>query len=216
MANYFDPMPIIALIVAFGVLPFFVVMVTAFAKIVVVLFLLRQALGVQQTPPNLVMYGTALVLTIFLAAPLIYDVSVIIEQHELQFTSVQDLKQIFSLTEGPIKAHVSKFAHDQETAFFVDAAEKLWPPRMVENIEHDSLLLLIPSYVVTELTRAFEIGFMLYLPFVAIDLIVSNLLLAMGSMMVSPMMISLPLKLFLFVLVDGWGRLLHGLVLSYA
>lgn len=215
MNEFFDPVPLVALIIAFGTIPFMVVMITAFAKIVVVLFLLRQALGVQQTPPNLVMYGTALVLTIFLTAPLFHDVAQAIGSGNMQFSSLADVKTVFAKAETPIRTHVARFANGQEVSFFLDAASRIWPERMLENLSKDSLLLLIPSFVVSELTRAFEIGFMLYLPFVAIDLIVSNLLLAMGSMMVSPMMISLPLKLFLFVMVDGWGRLLHGLVLSY-
>ncbi|MNT68323.1 Flagellar biosynthetic protein FliP precursor [compost metagenome] len=95
-------------------------------------------------------------------------------------------------------------------------ARELWGEQAARNLKQDDLLVLIPSFLVSELTAAFQIGFLLYLPFVIIDLIVSNILLAMGMMMVSPVTISMPLKLFLFVMVDGWTRLIQGLVLSYS
>ncbi|MGU3845577.1 SctR family type III secretion system export apparatus subunit VscR, partial [Vibrio diabolicus] len=110
---------------------------------------------------------------------------------------------------------LKKHIRETEAIFFTDAARTLWPQKYVDRLESDSLLLLLPAFTVSELTRAFEIGFLLYLPFIAIDLIVYNLLLAMGMMMVSPMTISLPFKLLLFVLLDGWTKLTHGLVLSY-
>ena len=99
--------------------------------------------------------------------------------------------------------------------FFVGQAKRIWPQKMADTVRHDDLLILVPAFVVTELTAAFEIGFLLFLAFIVIDLVVSNILMAMGMMMVSPATITLPLKLFLFVMVDGWSRLLHGLVLTY-
>ena len=95
-------------------------------------------------------------------------------------------------------------------------AQRMWGPKLSEGITQRDFIVLMPAFVVSELTAAFQIGFLLYLPFVVIDLIVSNILLAMGMMMVSPVTISLPLKLFLFVMVDGWSRLIQGLVLTYA
>jgi type III secretion protein R len=109
-----------------------------------------------------------------------------------------------------------KHSGKKERVFFVQAAQKLWTPEHAADLKEDNLLVLVPAFTVGELTSAFQIGFLLYLPFVAIDLIISNILLAMGMMMVSPTTISLPFKLLLFVLVDGWGRLVHGLVLTYA
>src|SRR5262249_19676176 len=103
----------------------------------------------------------------------------------------------------------------QQRAFFMGTARKLWDPSMVAGLKDTDFVVLIPSFLVSELTSAFEMGFLLYLPFIVIDLIVSNILLSMGMMMVSPVTISLPLKLFLFVMVDGWSRLIHALVLSY-
>jgi type III secretion protein R len=104
----------------------------------------------------------------------------------------------------------------EQRDFFVRTARRMWGPEMSADVKPNDFLVLMPAFLVSELTAAFQIGFLLYLPFVVIDLIVSNILLAMGMMMVSPVTISLPLKLFLFVAVDGWTRLIHGLVLTYA
>ncbi|RED43736.1 type III secretion system export apparatus subunit SctR [Aestuariispira insulae] len=217
MEGHFDPVPILILLMMMGLVPFAIVMTTSFAKIVVVLFLFRQALGLQQAPPNMVLYGTALILTIFISAPLFKEIATTVasQNEAVTMDNLSGIQNSISLATEPIKGHLKHLVKESEFSFFSETAKKMWPADMAEATEADSLLLLVPAFMVSELTRAFEIGFMLYLPFIAIDLIVSNLLLAMGSMMVSPMMISLPLKLFLFVIVDGWNRLLHGLVLSY-
>lgn len=116
----------------------------------------------------------------------------------------------------PYKSFLTKHINQREKEFFSENIAKLWPPKYVHSVSSDSLFILLPAFTISELTRAFEIGFLLYLPFIAIDLIVSNILLAMGMMMVSPMTISLPFKLLLFVMFDGWSRLSHGLILSYS
>ena len=115
----------------------------------------------------------------------------------------------------PLKKFLLKHSQERERIFFVKMAKALWPEEQWRDLKDDDMMVLVPAYSVSELTTAFQIGFLLYLPFVAIDLVVSNILLAMGMMMVSPMTISLPFKLLLFVLVDGWARLIHGLVLTY-
>ena len=104
---------------------------------------------------------------------------------------------------------------EREKTFFIEAANSLWPPELAKSANADSLAIILPAFTVSQLREAFEIGFLLYLPFIAIDLIVSNILLAMGMMMVSPLTISLPFKLFLFVMVDGWSRLILGLIKTY-
>ena len=189
---------------------------TAFVKVVVVLFLLRNALGVQQTPPNLVLYGIAVVFTGYVVAPIFYQISDILTSPDISIDTAVGLQTAAARAVVPVKAFLSRFTQPEETAFFVDATERLWPPDMHAAASDNDLLILVPSFVVSELTRAFEIGFLLYLPFVAIDLVVSNVLLALGMMMVSPMMISLPIKLLLFVALDGWSKLMHGLVLTYS
>ena len=103
----------------------------------------------------------------------------------------------------------------EQRDFFLRTAQRIWGVEQASNLTENDLLVLVPAFMVSELTAAFQLGFLLYLPFIVIDLIVSNILLAMGMMMVSPALISVPLKIFLFVIVDGWSRLMHGLIVSY-
>ncbi len=213
--NSFDPVEYLIVMVGVGLVPFAVVMMTSFAKIVIVLFLLRQALGIQQTPPNLVLYGISIVLTIFIMAPTLSEIRQIVEQYPPPAEGVSGWFAVLAKAQAPVRTFLVRFANKEEIAFFIEAARKIWPQEYARSLAADNFIVLVPAFLLSELTRSFEIGFMLYLPFVTIDLIVSNILLAMGSMMVSPMMISLPLKLFLFVLVDGWARLIHGLIVSY-
>jgi len=206
---------LIVVVMMLGFLPFVAVGVTAFAKITVVLLIVRNALGVQQTPPNMVLYGIALVLTVYIAAPMVGELQVIAADPDLQFESVDDWLLVFERGSEPIREFLIKHARADDRAFFMDATGQLWGPEQAANVKPDSLPVLVPAFLVSELTRAFEIGFLLYLPFLAIDLIVSAVLMSLGMMMVSPIMIAIPFKLFLFVAVDGWSRLVQGLVLSY-
>jgi type III secretion protein R len=199
-----------------GLLPFFIVTMTAFLKISVVMFILRNALGLQQTPPTLVLYSIALILTVYVSMPLMEDVFNRISARPLDFSSLDKLNASANAVKDPVKAHLSRFAKPGERQFFLSATTRVWPPAARANIKDDDFIVLLPAFVSSELTRAFEIGFLLFLPFLIIDIIVSNILMAMGMMMVSPTLISLPLKLFLFVAIDGWSRLMHGLILSYA
>lgn len=206
---------LIAVGIGFGLLPLVAVTATAFLKISVVLFLVRNALGTQQTPPNLVLYSVALVLTVFVTAPLASQLYDRIAAADIDFHSGAGWRQAITVATPLIRDHLNRFADPAERSFFVNASQRIWAGQPGFAMPSDSLLVLIPSFVISELTRAFEIGFLLYLPFIAIDLIISNVLMAMGMTMVSPLVISVPFKLFLFVLISGWGRLLHGLVLSY-
>jgi type III secretion protein R len=115
----------------------------------------------------------------------------------------------------PMREFLYRHSEQKQRDFFVRTAREMWGKDLSANLQEKDFLVLAPSFMVTELTSAFEIGFLLFLPFVVIDLVVSNILLAMGMMMVSPVMISMPLKLFLFVMADGWTRLIQGLVLTY-
>lgn len=198
-----------------ALIPFAVVMLTSFVKIAVVLSLIRNALGVQQIPPNIALYGLALILSIFIMAPVGYEINNIVTKNGFDFQDTQKIKQTVEEVIVPIKTFLGRYASKEESEFFLQAAQQLWPDYMSETATKDDLLVLVPTFVVSELTSAFQVGFLIYLPFIAIDLIISNILLALGMMMVSPMTISLPFKLLLFVLVDGWARLIHGLVLSY-
>jgi type III secretion protein R len=206
---------IIIVVSTIGLVPLAVVTMTGFLKISVVLFLIRNALGVQQTPPNLVLYGIALILTVYVTAPLVGEMA---HQFENRPPSLQSVDQIMDAAEvlrGPLQAHLKRYANENERAFFLQATESIWSEEARADLRDDDLVVLIPAFVSSELTRAFEIGFLLYIPFLVIDLIVSNVLMAMGMMMVSPTLISIPLKIFLFVAVSGWSRLMHGLIMSY-
>jgi type III secretion protein R len=207
--------PIIVIVSVIGLIPLAVVTMTGFLKISIVLFLIRNALGIQQSPPNLVLYGIALILTVYVTTPLVGEMYRILEAQQVDMQSMDSMKSAAEALRPPLQAHLSKFTNESERQFFMRATENVWSPEARADLKPDSLLVLIPAFVSSELTRAFEIGFLLYLPFLVIDLIVSNVLMAMGMMMVSPTLISIPLKIFLFVAVDGWSRLMHGLILSY-
>jgi len=206
----------IILLTILGLLPFLMVTMTAFLKISVVMFIIRNALGLQQTPPTMVLYSIALILTVFVSLPLIEDVSNRIAAHPLDTSSLDKLQESANVVKDPVKAYLIRFAKPGERQFFLSSTARIWPESARANVKDDDFIILLPAFVSSELTRAFEIGFLLFLPFLIIDIVVSNILMAMGMMMVSPTLISLPLKLFLFVAVDGWSRLMHGLILSYA
>lgn len=198
-----------------GLLPLAVVTMTGFLKISVVLFLIRNALGVQQMPPNLVLYGLALVLTFYVTSPLISELSGRLQEGQVQLQTTEDVGRAVELVREPLRQHLLRFTQEEERQFFLDGTSRLWPEAARRSVRHDDLSILVPAFVASELTRAFEIGFLLYLPFLIIDIVVANVLMTLGMIMVSPILISIPLKLFLFVAIDGWSRLMHGLVLSY-
>jgi type III secretion protein R len=206
---------LIIFLTALGLLPFFMVTMTAFLKISVVMFILRNATGLQQTPPTLVLYSIALILTVYVSLPLMDDVSNRLAANPPDFSSLDKLQTSANVVKEPIKTHLMRYAKPAEREFFLSATARIWPESYRANVKEDDFVILLPAFVSSELTRAFEIGFLLFLPFLIIDIIVSNILMAMGMMMVSPTVISLPLKLFMFVAVDGWSRLMHGLILSY-
>ncbi|MCE8033382.1 MAG: type III secretion system export apparatus subunit SctR [Halomonas sp.] len=205
----------IIVIAGLGLLPLAVVTMTSFLKIAVVLFLIRNALGIQQTPPNLVLYGIALVLTVYITTPLVGEITYRLETQGGSFDSIEEIRASGALLREPLQEYLSLYANERERAFFLDATRNIWSEQARENLQEDDLVVLIPAFVTSELVRAFQIGFLIYIPFLVIDLVVANVLMAMGMVMVAPPLISVPLKIFLFVAVDGWSRLMHGLILSY-
>jgi type III secretion protein R len=207
---------IIIVITGLGLVTFFVITMTSFIKISVVMFLLRNALGIQQTPPNIILYGIALILTIFTSAPVVREISKELQDTSQKFESLQDWVKVAERAREPVRAYLIKFTKPSEREFFVSATKRIWPEEMREDVSSSDLSILIPSFVISELRRAFVIGFLIYLPFIAIDLIVSAILMALGMSMVPPIAISVPFKLFLFVTIEGWSKLFHGLVLSYS
>lgn len=199
-----------------SMLPFLAVMATAFTKISIVLMLLRNALGVQQAPSGLVLNAIALTLTIFILVPVGDQVLRGIQSEAPDLSTWDGALQTYNIITTAFTEYIVKFTSEKELAFFIDAAKMIWPESLHEYAHEKNFFLLLPAHVTSEITRAFQIAFMLFLPFVVIDMVVSNILLAMGAMMVPPMLLSLPIKILLFVAVDGWARLLHSLILSYA
>ncbi len=212
-----------------SLLPFVAMIATSYLKIVVVMSLIRNALGIQSIPPNMVLNALAMILTFYIMAPVCGESWNIIKAEKAAMTQRQaegaapEPGQPFYETDitekaaQPFREWLSKQVGDRQRAFFVSTAERLWAKGdgKEAEIDSESFYILLPSFCVSELTKAFQIGFLVYLPFIAIDIIVSNILLAMGMMMVSPVTISLPFKLLLFVMVDGWTLLIQGLVRSY-
>ncbi|MBW7849361.1 MAG: type III secretion system export apparatus subunit SctR [Rhodospirillales bacterium] len=216
MSQLPDPFALAGLLAGMALVPFVAIMVTSFVKLAVVLSLVRNALGVQQIPPNMALYGLALILTVYIMAPVGHQIHGSLQGLEIDATTSKGLMQAVETGAEPLREFLLKHTSAEQRAFFLSTAARLWPQDMSASLSQDSFFILGPAFTTAELSSAFQIGFLLYLPFVVIDLIVSNILLAMGMMMVSPMTISLPLKLLLFVMVDGWSRLVEGLVLSYA
>lgn len=199
----------VALITVLSLAPSILMMVTSFVRIVVSLALLRTALGLQQTPPNTVLISLALFLTFFVMTPTFqkaYEegVSPYMEQKI-------DEKEAFTKGVKPFHDFMMRFTRDKDLKLFADIAKL--PP----DVKPDAIPLqvLIPSFMISELRRAFEIGFLLFLPFLIIDMVVASVLMAMGMMMLPPSVISLPFKVIFFVLMDGWYMVVGSLVKSY-
>lgn len=214
--NDLNPVTLAITLALLALVPTLAIVSTAFLKISIVMMLVRNALGVQQIPPNIAIYGLTLVLTVYVMAPVGERmINIVADEQQSTKTISGMLKTIRSGAE-PLRAFMEKNSKPEQRDFFIDTAKKMWGPQLSADLKPTDFVVLMPAFLVTELTAAFQIGFLLYLPFVVIDLIISNILLAMGMMMVSPVTISLPLKLFLFVMVDGWSRLIHGVILTYA
>lgn len=202
---------IIQLLIAFTVLslaPSIVIMVTSFTRIVIVFSFLRNAIGLQQSPPNIVLSSLALFLTLFIMSPTLeraYNegISPLLE-------SKIDEKQAFERTMQPLQGFMLKNVREKDLKLFMDIAK-------VEADTPEALpyRVVVPAFVISELKRAFEIGFMIFLPFLVIDMVVASILMAMGMMMLPPVMISLPFKVIFFVLVDGWYLLCGSLMNSF-
>lgn len=209
-------LPVVFAVIGLGFIPFLAVMGTAFTKIVIVLMLLRTAMGVQTAPSSLVINSIALTLTAFIMAPLANLMITTVQAEGLTLSTWTETTEIYSIISGIFVDHLQRFVEPDELEFFMDSARSLWPVEMHESINDENIFVLLPAHITSELTKAFQIAFLLFLPFVVIDMVVSNVLLAMGAMMMPPMLISLPIKILLFVAVDGWAKLLHSLVISYA
>lgn len=211
----FNSLGIFALVLLTGLAPMLTMMLTSFAKISVVLFIVRNALGIQQTPPNLLLNGLALILTVYVMMPVGKDVYTVATSPRATFATVQGMERTLAEAAQPVRGFLIKHTKPKDRKFFVDATQRIWKNTSMAAPQEMDFAVLVPSFLSAELTRAFEIGFLLYLPFVMIDFAVSAILVAVGMQMMSPTVISTPFKLLLFILLDGWALLLQGLVLSY-
>jgi type III secretion protein R len=215
MVQFSDLTGLLLVIISVSLLPFVAMVVTSYAKIVVVLGLLRNALGVQQVPPNMVLNGIAILVSVYVMAPVGIAAEKALEGQQLAAQSSQAVIQVFGAAREPFRAFLVKHAREREKRFFLRSASMVWPKEQAEQLKENDLIVLAPAFTLTELTEAFKIGFMLYIAFIVIDLIIANVLLAMGLNQISPTNIAIPFKLLLFVVMDGWSTLIHGLVMSY-
>lgn len=209
-----DTIGLMILAIGLGMLPFFVMTLTSFVKISVVLTLVRNALGVQQAPPTMAINAMALIMTAYIMAPMGQVAAEAAER--LRGASLTDKAlAAYEAVRPPYTQFLAAHASSRERQFFLKSAGLLWPQAQAERLKDDDFAVLAPAFVVTELTEAFRIGFILYLAFVAVDLVVANVLVALGLSQASPTNIAIPFKLMLFVALDGWAKLLHGLVTTY-
>jgi type III secretion protein R len=218
------PLVMLTLLASLAMVPFVVMMATSFVKIAVVLSLIRNALGTQQVPPNVVVTGLALILTIYVMMPVGYDVyrsagNVINQgtnQPLLSQTSVELLIKAAGDGKEPVRQFLLKHVMPKEKSLFYNLAMKLvHTDEDRQKITDQDFVNLIPAFCISELTRAFQIGFVIFLPFLIIDIVVANILLSLGMFQISPITLSLPFKLLLFVLVDGWHLITKGLIMGY-
>ncbi|NOI81459.1 flagellar type III secretion system pore protein FliP [Vibrio tubiashii] len=207
--DYSINLQILALMTMLGFLPAMVILMTSFTRIVVVMSILRQAMGLQQTPSNQVIIGIAIFLTFFIMSPVLNKINDDAIQPYIneQITA----REAFDVAQVPMKDFMLKQTRVKDLETFVNISGST-----ATNPEDVSMAVLIPAFITSELKTAFQIGFMLFLPFLIIDLVVASVLMAMGMMMLSPMIVSLPFKLMLFVLVDGWNLILSTLAGSFA
>ncbi len=207
--QYSITLQLLALMTVLTLLPSLLLMMTSFVRIIIVMSLLRQALGTGQTPPNMVLVGLALFLSLFIMQPVLTDVY---QNAIVPFmNNGMSAERAVAAAEGPIREFMLKQTRQDDIALFMQIARK-GEPLDAASVPFTTL---VPAFITSELKSAFTIGFLIYIPFVVIDLIVASVLMSMGMMMLSPMMISMPFKLMLFVLVDGWGLIMGSLASSF-
>lgn len=216
-----NPINLVVILGLMALVPFFLMMVTSFVKIAVVLSILRTAIGVQQAPPNQVITGLAMILSLYVMAPVATEsweaAQPYVQQLETgeQSASFSSYREMLTVSAGPLKKFLMKHANEDERILLHELAIQLRPEEQQADVHPDDLLIAIPAFVLTELAEAFTIGFILFVPFLLVDLVVANVLLSLGMHMLSPTTVSLPFKLLLFVLVDGWYLVIRGLILGY-
>ncbi len=200
---------IVFLLTILTLAPSILVLMTSFTRIVIVLHFLRQALGTQQMPPSQVVVGLSLFLTFFVMSPVIKQINNTALQPYLKKEISQ--KDAFNKALIPLRKFMLKQTRKKDLALFISLSQNKKP----KNINEVSTLTIIPAFVISELKTAFQMGFLIYIPFLILDMVVASVLLSMGMMMLPPVMVSLPFKLMLFVLADGWNLLVGSLIKSF-
>jgi len=204
-----DSIQILLLLTVLSIAPAILILMTCFTRIVVVLSFVRTALATQQMPPNQVLVGLALFMTFFVMAPTFAQVNEKAVQPFMQGKMTQ--QQAFNAAVVPFKEFMAKHTREKDLALFLQYM-KAERPKSIKDIP---LLALVPAYAISELKTAFQIGFMLFVPFLVIDMVISSILMGMGMMMLPPVMISLPFKILLFIMVDGWYLIVKSLLQSF-
>ncbi|MFZ5467850.1 MAG: type III secretion system export apparatus subunit SctR [Myxococcota bacterium] len=210
-----QPVSMLGLLALMALVPFAVVMLTSFSKLAVVLSIARSAMGTQQAPPTIVLTGLAAVLSGHIMAPVaqrMYDAG------QLAYQEAGSSGQVLASAARvgqPLREFLLKHGSPEERARFVELARELRPAEEAELVSEEDLAVVVPAFVITELKEAFQIGFLVFLPFLVLDMLIANILLALGMQTLSPSQVSLPFKVLLFVAVDGWALLARGLILGY-
>ena len=207
-ANFNPILQMLVVMSLFSLLPFMFCCMTSFMRFTIVFSMLKTALGTQQVPPSIVIIGLSMILTFYTMGGVfqkMYDLG------SVPFQKNQDLIMTIEQGSKPLKEFMMKQTRESDLAFFIEIANKQQP----ESPEDITIWDVAPAYILSELKTAFEIGFIVFVPFIVLDLIVANILLALGMFMLSPTIISLPFKLLIFIAVDGWALIVQGLVQSY-
>ncbi len=197
------------LMTALTLLPAALLMMTSFTRIIIVLAILRQALGTAQTPSNQILLGLALFITIFIMSPVLHEIN--INAAQPYYSESISAKQALEQAKKPVMEFMLNQTREDDISMFIEMSGL----QNIDGVENIPLTVLMPSFITSELKTAFQIGFLIFLPFLIIDLVVASVLMSMGMMMLSPLIISLPFKLMLFVMVDGWSMIVGSLASSF-
>lgn len=210
-----NQLQMMGLMAVLSLVPFAVVMLTSFSKFSVVLSMVRSALGTQQAPPTMVLTGLAAVLTAHVMSPTFEQMWLRAKPHVSESLSSRQSLDALGASLEPLQAFLEKHGSADERARFVDLARELRPVEAADTVTEKDLTVVVPAFVITELKEAFVIGFLIFLPFLVLDMLIANVLLALGMQSLSPSQVSLPFKILLFVAVDGWSLLAQGLIQGY-
>nr|CDS59051.1 Surface presentation of antigens protein spaP/ysaR [Serratia symbiotica] len=207
--------PLLAIVAFSTLLPFIIAAGTCYLKISIVLVMVRNAMGVQQVPSTLALNGIAFLLSLFVMMPVIQDVHQYMRHEHVDFSHADSVEKFVDGGLGGYKSYLKKYSDSDLLTFFESLQQGRSEEETAKDEREPTLFSLLPAYALSEVKSAFQIGFYIYLPFVVIDLIISSILLALGMMMMSPVTISVPVKLILFVAIDGWSLISKGLIMQY-